>query len=448
MDTLTPKDHAEEIALFRTEVIGALARRELERGELRQELRAISQKRFRPPGADQTRRYSVPTLERWYYAYRGQGLAALRPQCRKQGHALDLIPEQRTLLLDVRREYPSASAELILRTLVGDGRLTEGVISATTLRRLYTENGLDRVPLRDGGGRKTRLRWQAERPNALWQGDVCHGPTLVVGGVKMPLRIHALIDDASRFVVALEAHHTERELDMIGLLVRALRKHGAPDVLYLDNGSTYRGQILRLACERLGVTLLHPRPGDAPARGKMERFWRTLRQGCLDFLGSVTSLHDVNVRLWAFLDEHYHQASHAGLMGRAPGTVFAASEGERREDPLTEDRLRQALTVREKRRVRRDTTVSVEGVDWELDQGFLAGRVVMVGHSLLDAADPPWIEHEGKRLVLHPVDPIQNARRRRPPRRAEVPVRHVPFDPPSALLDRAVGRTPRSEEQP
>lgn len=36
----------------------------------------------------------------------------------------------------------------------------------------------------------------------------------------------------------------------------------------------------------------------------MERFCRTLRAGCLDHLAGVTSLHDVQVRLDAFLDEH------------------------------------------------------------------------------------------------------------------------------------------------
>ena len=50
--------------------------------------------------------------------------------------------------------------------------------------------------------------------------------------------IDALLDDASRFVVALEAHHSEREDDMLGLFLGALRRHGAPDALYLDNGAT------------------------------------------------------------------------------------------------------------------------------------------------------------------------------------------------------------------
>jgi len=452
MVTLAPKDHAERIALFRSEVVGALLRRDLDRGELAEELRAISDKKFRPPGhRHSTRRFSVPTLERWYYDYKHGGLEALRPEARDRGQALALTPEQRDLLLDIRREHPSASASLILRTLVADGRLARNEISPPTLRRLYVAQGLDRVPMRDGQGRKTRLRWQAERPNALWHGDVCHGPSLIINGKSQPLRIHALLDDASRYVVALEAHHTEREADMLAVLVAALRRHGAPDALYLDNGPTYIGNTLRLACERLGITLIHPDPYDPQARGKMERFWRTLRQACLDFLGSVSSLHDVNVRLLAFLDQHYHGAPHGGLLGRAPGVIYAEAEPERRADLLDDQRLATALTVRERRRVRRDTTLSVDGTAWELDQGFLAGRVVTVARCYLDLESPPWVEHEGKRLPLHAVDPVRNAHRKRPPRRepSAKPARHVPFDPPKALVDRAAGRTRRPhKEQP
>ena len=145
-------------------------------------------------------------------------------------------------------------------------------------------------------------------------------------------------------MIALEAHHTEREIDMLGLFAAALRRHPAPDVLYLDNGSTYRGHTLQIACERIGTLLLHPGPGDAPARGKMERFWRSLRQAVLDFLGDVASLHDVNVRLLAFLDQHYHQAPHGGLMGRAPGVVCAEGLDPDRA-PVAEDKLAEALII-------------------------------------------------------------------------------------------------------
>lgn len=448
MKNLKPKDHAEDIALFRAQIVGGLVCRELDHGELRGELTALSVQRFRPPGADSTKHYSIPTLERWLYAYRAGGLDGLKPKPRgDRGRCRQLTAEQRQLLGEIRREYPRASAALIVRTLEHDGRLTTGAVSETTVRRFFKQEGLDRIAVRDGVAPRIRLRWQAERPNALWHSDVCHGPNLLAGDKKLPLRIHAVLDDASRYVIALEAHHTEREEDMLGLLVRAIRKHGRPDAWYLDNGSTYRGDILRTACGRMGVTLVHARPYDPQARGKMERLWRTLREGCLDFLGQLSSLHDVNVRLWAWLDQHYHRAPHASLMGRAPETVYTTAESD--PDSFDEEGLRDALTVRVRRRVRRDSTVPIDGRDWELDQGFLAGQLVTVARCLVDTSEDPWIEHDGKRLPLHTLDPVRNSRRRRQPNRATVGAKlagKVQFDPPKALLDKAVGRAPKTED--
>ena len=172
----------------------------------------------------------------------------------------------------------------------------------------------------------------------------------------------------------------------------------------------------------------------------MERFWRTLREGCLDYLGAVASLHDVNVRLRAFLDKHYHPAPHAGLMGKSPVKVYAARPAG--EGVLDEKALRDALTERTRRRVSGDNVVSVDGVLWELDQGYLAGQVVTVARCFVAPSEPPWVEHEGKRLVLHPVDPERNARRKRPPRGgppAEKPTRPVDFNPTRSLR-RSKGR--------
>jgi len=443
-ETLRPQGRSEEIALFRAEIIGNLARRALKRRELASELRRLAAERYRPPGGESTRRFGVSTLERWLYAYRAGGLDALRPESRSKGFALALEPSQRELLIDIRRENPGASSRLILETLIHDGRLPGGLISAPTLSRLYQAQGLDRATLRQTPSGRGRMRWQADRPGDLWQGDVCHAHLLLESGKRHPVRIHALIDDCSRYGVALEAREHERERDMIEILIAAFRRHGPPGALYLDNGATYRGDTLRIACERLGIRLIHPKAGDAPARGKIERFWRTLREGCLDFCGSLSSLHDLNVRLGAFLDQHYHRAPHGGLFGKTPAEVWLAAERER--EPIDEDRLRQALTVASRRRIRKDGTFSVDGRLYQLDQGFLAGRLVTIEYSLLDPETPPSVLHDAHRYAAHPTDPVANGRTKRP--RPETPkARQVPFDPPGALLDRAAGRSPRPSEE-
>lgn len=449
MKAIKVKDHAEDVAIFRSEIIGALTRKDLQRGELLAAFRDLAKERRREPGSEHTRTFSVTTLERWYYVYKHGGLDALKPKRRSDtGRCRKLTPEQKKLLLDIRREFPSAAVPLILRTLVNDGRLSERTVSASAIQRLFRQNGLDRVPMRDSSSPTTRLRWEAERPNALWHGDVCHAGEIVVGTEKKKLRVHALLDDASRFIIALEAHYQEREEDMLTMLVGAIRRHGPPDGLYLDNGSTYRGDILRVTCGRLGISLRHARPYDPQARGKMERFWRTLREGCLDFLPKLSTLHDVNAKMIAFLETHYHKTPHASLMGQVPENVYRdATKG---PDDVDEKKLREALTVRVRRRVRRDCTVSIDGSDWELDQGYLAGQLVTAARCLLDTKEPPWIEHDDKVLPLHAVDVKVNGASKRPPRRApphllERPDEPPDFDPNRAAMDKLFGRAPKKD---
>src|SRR5271155_4943523 len=100
------------------------------------------------------------------------------------------------------------------------------------------------------------------------------------------------------------------------------------------------------------------------------------------------------------------------LIGKTPQTVFTATV---RPDDFDEERHRDALTVHVRRRVRGDSTVPMDGDDWETDQGFLARRLVTVSRCMVDPTEPPWIEHEGVRHLLVPVDPRKNAHRARAP---------------------------------
>lgn len=436
-DSISPKDHAERVALFRAQVLGPVLNRTLARGELGEELERLSLRSFRPPGSDTTRTYSVQTLRRWRRSYRKGGLGALAPASRALGNALALDEDKRKLLLDIRREHPSAAVTVILETLEGDNRIAPGTVSEETVRRLFRRHGLRRKSRRDAKqDLEGRRRWEAEHVGALWHADVCHGPTLSAGKRNIPVRIHALLDDKSRYVVALRVLDHEREIAMLDLMIQAIRHHGAPKVLYLDNGSTYRGHALATACERLGTNLVHASPYDPQARGKMERFWRTLREGCLDHLGNMGSLHDIQVRLSAWLNDRYHKRSHASLIGRSPAVAWK----DRQLRAVPESGLEVALTVRETRRVRTDCTLAVGGLDWEVDARFLSGRKVVVARTLADACIAPWIEHEDAVYRLKLVDPVANGKIRRKRREKKPGIDAVDFDPGSVVLDAYLGR--------
>jgi hypothetical protein len=98
----------------------------------------------------------------------------------------------------------------------------------------------------------------------------------------------------------------------------------------------------------------------------------------------MTSLHDAQARLLAFLDEHYHQTPHGGLFGKSPAEVWSTATTR----PVDEPTLAAALTTHARRRVRKDGTLDVDGRTWQLDQSFLAGAVVTVAVDLTSTAAP------------------------------------------------------------
>ena len=77
-----------------------------------------------------------------------------------------------------------------------------------------------------------------------------------------------------------------------------------------------------------------------------------MRAKCLDYVGDCDSLYAVNVRLAAFLDQHYHDAPHAGLMGRSPAAVW--QQGRPHLRPLDPQTLRDAFTTRTQRVARHE----------------------------------------------------------------------------------------------
>ena len=150
---------AEAVALFRLGVVGDLLARDLDAGELQDELIARAQQRYRPPGSASSRTYHWKTLQCWYYLAKQRGLTALMPASRKKGSALALTDDQRELLVQIGHEHPSAAADLILATAVGQGVIAEGQVSVSTLRRLFVQHNVARGPA-NRAERRQRRRWR------------------------------------------------------------------------------------------------------------------------------------------------------------------------------------------------------------------------------------------------------------------------------------------------
>jgi hypothetical protein len=92
-----------------------------------------------------------------------------------------------------------------------------------------------------------------------------------------------MIDDHSRYVVCLKACADERRLTVQDHLTATFRRYGLPDAFYTDNGSPWGNSSgvhwigLKVWLLKLGIRVLHARPRHPQARGKNERFYRTLK---------------------------------------------------------------------------------------------------------------------------------------------------------------------------
>jgi len=431
--------HRERIALFRLSVVGDLLARDLAKGELKTELTRRSQQRYRPPGAVRSRTYSFKTLQRWFYAAKADLTTGLLPESRARGFARKLDDKQRMMLLEMRKEHPSASVELLLSEAVRNGVVAAGDLTESTLRRLYRSAGLPRVSKRQADRQQDvqRRRWQADHPGDLWHGDVCHLVLADEQGRPRRVLVHGLLDDASRFCTALTPRLREREQDMLEVLCGALLRHPPPHTLYLDNGSCYRGEVLKLVCQRLGIKLVHAQPYSPEARGKMERLWRTMRQRCTDHLSPTASLHQVEQALWSWLDADYHQRPHAALMGETPRRRYL--EGlSHQHVPLTPKQLASVLEVTMNRQVRKDGTFQLDGRTYEVSGRHLTGkRITVVVDALTDR--PIRVTWQDNQVRFGPCDPVANNRRKRPATHAEnsKDENTTPFDPIAALLAKA-----------
>ena len=282
-------------ALFRHAVLGEVLSRSLRRGELRPLLQQLAEQTFTDERG-RPRRMAVKTLEQWVYQYRQGGWEALQPQPRRdRGSSRVLASELVELVVALKREDPGRSAYLILRELELAGRLRSGQVSVSTLQRLLRRRGLSgpRMEL----DRPARYRWQASICGELWQADALHGPVLPhpAAGRSQRTILFGLLDDRSRLIPYVEAGFGETEQRFLAVLYQAIARRGIPRCLLLDNHASFSGYDLRWLGARLGIHLVHSRPGDAPAKGKIERLWRTLRGHVLDRLDlqEVTTVEEL-----------------------------------------------------------------------------------------------------------------------------------------------------------
>lgn len=366
----------QQIAVFRFGVIADLVNRKgASRGEQEARLRELERREWQIPGTSRTR-LTRATVLRWTALYERSGgsLESLEPQPRAdRGKSRAFDEEFEAALIALRREMPAVSLPVFYKFARSRGVIPpDRTPSKDSLYRLFRRHGLER----DTRLPEDRRKFETELVNDLWQSDCMHGPRVVHEGKMRKSYLFAVIDDHSRLVPYARFSLAENLASYRDCLVGALARRGLPRKLYVDNGPSFRSSTLKYACARLGIALLHSRPYMPEGRGKIERFFLTVRTQLLPTLPESITLEDLNVELQQWLDGEYHVRRHSST-AQTPTERYLAHLSLLRAAPKD---LLDYFRTPVRRKVDKDRTVTLNGRLYEAPVGLIGRTVTLLYH--------------------------------------------------------------------
>jgi transposase InsO family protein len=400
-------DRRHEIALFRYGLIADLVRLEPGSKGLYGLIAQKAAEEYSIPGSSRTR-VAEETIRDWLKAYRRGGFDALLPKPRAdRGQSRSLPPEVADALLDVKEGNLALSVQLVIREARKRPEVPEDLpLPNSTVHRLLSRHGLMEKPRGEDTDRDRR-RFAFQHAGELWMSDVMHGPSVFLKQrTKRKTYLIGFLDDATRVSPYADFAWAENTRAFLPVLKQAILRRGLPQRLYVDNGANYRSQHLALVCAKLGIALIHARPYRPQGKGKIERWFKTVRAQLLTRLRAedTASLEALNRRLHAWIEGEYHHAPHRGLGGMTPLEQWAQTgEGVRFPEPGLD--LDDLFLFEAQRKVQKDRTVSLNGVVYEVDAALVGEKVTLRFDPSAAPERPVQVCHQGTFIEL--AKPVQ-----------------------------------------
>ncbi|MBS4025840.1 MAG: transposase family protein, partial [Clostridia bacterium] len=249
------------------------------------------------------------------------GLVGLKPKVRPEQGTLKAFPQ--TVLdeaVKLRLSRPELSADSIIDLLCSAQVPGTEQMCVSTLNRHFRRLGKDRPALKRIVRKRYRLL-SIEGAHVLWICDMWDGPYLYdeQTGKKRRLRLAAILDAYTRYIVHCEFYFNENRPCFEDTLLKAVLKHHVPEIFYADNARVFRSQHLKRIAGELGFSVKHSRAGQPQGRGRLEHWFRTVAEKFQPLLkeqidsGKMMKLLDVNNFLTAWVEKRYHCRRHSTL---------------------------------------------------------------------------------------------------------------------------------------
>ena len=395
-------------AYLRMRVLGAIDM--AEGNSIQARIRAVSQMTFTDEDGH-PRRFTWRTIQTWYSRYQQHGVTVMQPRPRSdKGKRRKVVIED--VLEAIGKVQPKVHGKtptraLLYRLCIEAGLLTRSQIAPNTFSRLVREFELLK-PDRDSTN-KHRLAFAKAHANEMWQADTLYGPFVQISGTPVQTRLIAFIDDASRVCCHGQFFPAENVDTLIESFRAAFYKRGVPHALYVDNGSIYSSKEILQICARVGCLLHHTPVRDGAAKGKIERFFRTVRDQFLARDLDLSSLEALNRQFTQWVEEHYNAQVHS-ILGMSPLDRYALDRKWVRFLPPNEayDEL---FFVEEERHVRADTTFAFKSLRWEAPR-HLPDRTIHIRFQRSQPASRVVVYYKGERMgEARLLDAVANDRK-------------------------------------
>lgn len=358
-----------------------------------------------PDGSTVT--YSYKTLEKWKSQYSIGGLDALMPGTRSdKGIPRALNEDAIAEIYRIKEEHPRMNATQIYTHLVRESFIP-ATVSVDSVQRFIRHNDLKSA--RDPNLRD-RKAFEEDEFGKIWQADTCYLPHITEDGTSRRVYCIMIIDDHSRLLVGGELFYTDNACNFQKVLKDAIATYGIPDKLYVDNGCSYSNAQLSMICVSLGILLLHTRVRDGASKGKVERHFRTLKERWLYTLdiNKITSLSQFNGMLKDYMRD-YNTTFHRGI-DTIPLERYQASKDHPRQ-PESRQWLDDCFYNRITRKVRKDSTISIDKVCYDVPMQFISAKVDV--RYLPDDMTSAYILFDGEKFPIRQTSRNDNCHTRR-----------------------------------
>jgi len=368
--------YMQEVTDFRFKLVAELANPYLSATERKRMIREKARIEHEVPGLGR-RRLSEACILKWLSRYRAHGKEGLCPQDRRDsGVSRSFTAAEAAVFLNYLQEHPEVTAMAALRALKATGAISS-TPSSSSLSRLVRSAGLGRERRIQKHAEQKNLKFDFFAPLECVQADGMY--TVKVPDQKGRLRqavLLAFLDDATRRVLDAGFSFSENSLAFESGIKHILAAHGRIGRLYCDHGSAFLGMQTTRILDTLGVVLVHSQVRRPQGRGKIERFFRTVRQQFFATLDatSIGSLQDLELRFHSWLESEYHRSPHSGLEGRTPlETWVHKAHLIIPIDPAID--LDQAFLHEAMRTVHKDSTVTLDGALFEVPSDLIGERI-------------------------------------------------------------------------